>query len=107
MNRDIQDKMVELVEEFKKDQLQDMSTIAWEVDGGDNTINGESYLIYIEWDDKNKENDEENIIHLVNGVKKTKSKVLNIIQNLANKVFKETECKNFTISYKINGRMGF
>lgn len=103
MNCDIQNKMVELVEEFTKNQLKDMSTIAWEVDGGDNTENGESYLIYIEWDDKKKAKDSKGTIHLINGFSKDTVKILNIILIFANKVFKETKCKNFEVSYKVNG----
>ena len=102
MNSYTMEKLEKLVDWFKDTYFMSFITPCWTIERGDDTEKGKPYKIYLEWYDEDKEDTTENSIQLVNGVDVSKVPVIVLIRNFAQKIWKETRCKNFEIFYRIN-----
>ena len=102
MNSYTMEKLGELVDWFRDTYFMSFITPCWTIKRGDDTEKGKPYKIYLEWYDEDKEDTTENSIQLVNGVDVSKVTVPVLIRNFAQKIWRETRCKNFEIFYRIN-----
>ena len=107
MNWTVMHKIEDLVSWFEQTYLWTNTTVTWSVDKGDDSKDGKPYVINMEWNDHENEFTVESSIQLKEGKEVFKTQIAVTVSNFAQKIWRETGCKNFVIKYKINGRRKF
>ena len=101
-NDDITKKMEDVVTWFKSTYYQNDPSFKWKVRQGNDI---RPYSIYLEWNDSGRENTYMNGIQLINGheINNGTGPVSSTIHAFAQKVWRDTKCKNFEIFIRITG----
>ena len=99
---DITKKMEDVVTWFKSTYYQNDPSFKWKVRQGNDI---RPYSVYLEWNDSRRENTYMNGIQLINGreINNGTGPISSIIHAFAQKVWRDTKCKNFEIFIRITG----
>ena len=101
-SNDMIKKMEDVVTWFKSAYYQNDPSFKWKIRQGNNI---RPYSIYLEWNDSKRENTYMNGIQLINGheVNNGTGPISSTIHAFAQKVWRDTKCKNFEIFIRITG----
>lgn len=107
MNWTVMHKVESLVTWFEQTYLMSNEGVVYTITKGDDSKDGKPYIINMEWNDFDNEFTVESSIQLKEGKEVFKTQIAVVVSNFAQKIWRETGCKNFVIKYKINGRRKF